>query len=110
MSEPYTAIGRGDGYYVHIDEDGNAISVAANGVGPKGGWVGLSIARMALPDKNKTRQQINDAARLFSAAPEMFEALQDILDYSGGAASALEDEYVMERARAALSKATGEQT
>ena len=46
-------------------------------------------------------------ARLIAAAPEMFEALQDILEYSGGAASALDDEYVMDRARAALSKATG---
>lgn len=47
-------------------------------------------------------------ARLIAAAPDLVEALQDILDYSGGAASALEDEYVMDRARAALSKALGE--
>jgi hypothetical protein len=47
-------------------------------------------------------------ARLIAAAPDLIEALQDILEYSGGAASALDDEYVMDRARAALSKALGE--
>ena len=48
-----------------------------------------------------------DTARLIAAAPDLVEALQDILEYSGGAASALDDEYVMDRARAALSKALG---
>jgi hypothetical protein len=46
--------------------------------------------------------------RLIAAAPELLEALQEILDYSGGADNALEDEYVMDRARAAIAKATGE--
>lgn len=106
MGEPYTPIGRGDGYYVHIDENGDAISVAANGVGPQGGWVGLSIARMALPDKNKTRQQINDAARLFSAAPEMFAALQGCRDIVARFYPRCSELMAID---AALSKATGEQ-
>jgi hypothetical protein len=43
-------------------------------------------------------------AALIAAAPDLFEALSEILSYSGGAANALEDPYVMERAHAALSK------
>lgn len=48
-------------------------------------------------------------ARLIAAAPELLEALEEILNYSGGADSALDDDYVMDRARAAIAKATGEQ-
>ena len=46
-------------------------------------------------------------ARLIAAAPELLEALQEIVDYSGGAQNALEDEYVMDRVCAAIAKATG---
>jgi hypothetical protein len=48
-------------------------------------------------------------ARLIAAAPDMFEALDELLNYSGGADSALEDEYVVARAIAALAKARGRQ-
>lgn len=46
-------------------------------------------------------------ARLIAAAPDLLDALNEILAYSGGANSALEDIYVMERARDALAKAEG---
>lgn len=49
-----------------------------------------------------------DNARLISAAPDMAEALADLLDYRGGAEHGLADEYVVERARAALAKARGQ--
>lgn len=39
---------------------------------------------------------------------ELAEALEELLDYSGGAEHALADEYVVDRARAALDKAKGE--
>lgn len=42
---------------------------------------------------------------LFAAAPDLYESLLEILNYEGGATSALEDEYVVERAMAALEKA-----
>lgn len=42
-----------------------------------------------------------------NAAPELLEALKEILDYSGGAENALEDEYVVDRARTAIAKAEG---
>lgn len=45
-------------------------------------------------------------ARLIAAAPDLLAALEEILDYRGGAESALHDEYVVERARAAVAKAT----
>ncbi|UAY76000.1 hypothetical protein [Pseudoxanthomonas sp. X-1] len=48
-------------------------------------------------------------ARLIAAAPELLAVLQEIVGYSGGAQTALDDEYVMERAAAALAKATGAQ-
>lgn len=47
-------------------------------------------------------------ARLIASAPEIADALDEILNYSGGADSALDDPYVMERAQAALAKAKGE--
>lgn len=37
--------------------------------------------------------------------PELVAALEEILYYTGGAENALEDEYVMDRAQAALNKA-----
>lgn len=46
-------------------------------------------------------------AVLFAAAPDLYAALEEILDYSGGADNALDDEYVMDRAHAALAKAIG---
>lgn len=45
-------------------------------------------------------------ARLIAAAPDLRDCLEEIIDYRGGAANALEDEYVMERVHAALEKAT----
>ena len=47
-------------------------------------------------------------AHLIAAAPELYEALDELTNYSGGASNALEDPYVMERVEAALSKARGE--
>lgn len=45
-------------------------------------------------------------ARLIAASPCLLAALQEIVEYNGGADSALHDEYVMERVRAAIAKAT----
>ena len=56
-------------------------------------------------------QAIDEAARanarLIAAAPELLDSLSEIFDYAGGADSALHDEYVMDRARAAIAKAEG---
>lgn len=46
-------------------------------------------------------------ARLIAAAPDLLDSLSEIFDYAGGADSALHDEYVMDRARAAIAKAEG---
>lgn len=46
-------------------------------------------------------------AHLIASAPELLEALEEILDYRGGATNALLDPYVMERAQAAIAKAKG---
>lgn len=46
-------------------------------------------------------------ARLIAASPDLLASLEEILDYRGGADSALDDEYVMDRAQAAIAKATG---
>ena len=44
-------------------------------------------------------------AHLIAAAPEMYEVLDELLSYTGAAAYALDDEHIVERARAALAKA-----
>ena len=41
------------------------------------------------------------------AASDILDALIEIVEYRGGADHAVEDEYVMERARSAIAKATG---
>lgn len=60
--------------YVHIDEDGNAVSVAKHG-GKTGAWRGISIARMGVPDEHKNQKEINALARQFAASPLMLAAL-----------------------------------
>jgi hypothetical protein len=54
-----------------------------------------------------------DDAELIVRAVNAFEplkdALEELLDYRGGADSPFEDEYVMERVHVALAKARGEQ-
>lgn len=52
-------------YYVYIDENGDAIALAAHGKGPQGGWQGVNIASVDVPSKNKTREQINATAAHF---------------------------------------------
>lgn len=47
-------------------------------------------------------------AHLFSAAPDLLEALEEVVDYQGGADSPLDDPHVMARINAAISKAKGE--
>lgn len=47
-------------------------------------------------------------AHLIAAAPDLYEALHEILNYIGGADGPLLDSYVMDRAEAALAKARGE--
>ena len=48
-------------------------------------------------------------AQLIAAAPDIYEALKIILEYPYGDASPLEDPLVIERARAAIRKAGGEE-
>lgn len=43
-----------------------------------------------------------DDVRLAAASPALLSVLQEIMDYRGGAPSALHDPYVMERAQAAM--------
>ena len=47
-------------------------------------------------------------AHLIAAAPELYEALDEIINYFGGADHALDDPYVMKRVRVSLAKARGE--
>ncbi len=46
-----------------------------------------------------------DDARVAAAGRELLECLKEILEYDGGADSALHDPYVMERARSAIAAA-----
>ena len=88
-------------WYVYTGEDGDAISVAMNGVGPQGGWTGISLARMSLPSKNASQEFLNAAAKKMSAAPELLAALKAVI--------AVADRKTVEfdAARAAIAKAEG---
>lgn len=50
---------------------------------------------------------VADALNRASAHDDLVDVLSDFIDYSGGAAHACADEYLMDRARAALAKAGG---
>lgn len=52
----------------------------------------------------------NANARLIAAGPDLLAALSEIINYAGGADSAIDDPYVMDRAVAALNKATGDES
>lgn len=105
--------------YVYVDEDGGAIAVARNAVGPQGGWTADSIARMAMPGERLSRAEINDYARKFASAPELYEALSELLASCDRGPPALHDDCgttiisaphpdAMRKANAILRKARGE--
>ena len=48
-----------------------------------------------------------DDARCAAAAPALLAALKEILEYAGGQETALDDDYVMERVRAAIAASNG---
>jgi hypothetical protein len=63
--------------------------------------------RTDAPDNDQC-EELRANALLLVAARELYEVLDEILDYSGGADHATDDPYVMERAHLALAKARGE--
>jgi hypothetical protein len=71
----------GADWYVYTGESKDAIAIAKNGVGPNGGWVGITVATMGVPNKQKTRQEINDWASLIvrsvNAHQQLVEALEE---------------------------------
>jgi hypothetical protein len=69
-----------EGWYVYKDEDGDAIAVAEHGVGPNGGWQGKHIAKMPVPDKKRTRQEINDHASLIVRSVNSHHKLVEALE------------------------------
>lgn len=52
-----------------------------------------------------SEQDVLKRARIIAAAPDLFDSLNDIICYSGGADNATEDEYIMERANIACNYA-----
>ena len=79
------------GLYVHVDEEGDAISVAMNGRAPNGGWTGVSVARMALPKARwLTREQVNGFAAMFATAPATAAERDRLLEVNAELLEALE--------------------
>jgi len=68
----------GGDLYVYRDEDKNAVAIAMSDTGPRGGWVGRDIAKMAIPRPAVPQEQINKFADLFAAAPDLLEALREL--------------------------------
>lgn len=62
--------------YVYRDEDKHAVAVARPHTGPNGGFSAHHIAKMALPSKRLTQDEIDGFADLFAAAPDMLAALR----------------------------------
>lgn len=59
--------------------------------------------------KAKDYDETMAIAHLFAAAPDLYAILDEMVNYNGGSENALADEYVFQRAVAALSRARGEQ-
>ena len=70
-----------------------------------GGWV----CNASAPYGRSCRTCKKGRDKLREAAPDLYEALKIILEYPYGDASPLDDQLVMERARAAIRKAEGEE-
>lgn len=86
----------------------NEVSIASIGVvyhGDGKTWFDIGAVNFNY-DTFLEQQQYN--TDLITAAPDLYAALSEIVSYTGGADSPLEDKYVMERVNAALSKARGE--
>ncbi len=103
-------------WYVYKDEDGDAVAIAEWTLNKRGNLYGSDLARMAVPNKRWTQEQINKKARLIAAAPELLEALQGVLWMAeewfkhGGDETTFSDSYKesLDEARAVILKATGE--
>lgn len=67
-----------------------------------GGGVVVSIGGLAPPIGEHYPQGL---PQLLAASPDLLAALEEILDYTGGADTALNDDFVVDRARAAITKA-----
>jgi len=76
-------------WHLYVDEDRDAIAVTAWGVRPNGGHFSWYLARMPLPDKHLTREQINANARFIAFArtgvPELVEEVKRLREALGDA-------------------------
>ncbi len=80
-------------WYIYTGEDGEPISVAADGVGPNGGWVGKTIARFGVPYRDRTAEQIAaDAAYLKAAQPAAILALLALIESQGATIDELREQ------------------
>lgn len=89
---------------VHRDNPTWCSEDIARHLGCLGAYVRATAQRngWTLPNRNHATVEETAARR---AALDLLASLDEILHYDGGAQSALEDEYVMERAHAAFAKA-----
>lgn len=67
---------------------------------------GDRVASVCAPGMGAGRKHFANGY-LLSASMDMLDVLLDIIDYHGGADSALHDDYIMGRAYAAVAKARG---
>lgn len=92
---------------LYVDEDGDAIAVSKWVEGRNGGTIGVSIARMPVPDK-LSRPEINANASLIAGAPDLLEALKLLYDnICINNLGDLFDTQDIDMARDAIAKASG---
>jgi len=57
--------------YVYRGDEGEAIAVARRRIGPRGGWTADSIARMSLPSKHVSQDELNAYAASFASVADL---------------------------------------
>ena len=69
-------------------------------------WSDVAYIDTRIPERTKAEQIAN--ARLISAAPELLDALRDIIGQCDDGKAALDNNGTYKKARAAIAKATGQ--
>lgn len=68
-------------YSRYTGEGNDTISVTKWIDGPNGGKMAISLAKMPLPGKHLSQEQINANARLFESAPDLLATLKSVREF-----------------------------
>lgn len=66
--------------YVRTGEGKDALSVCKDGRHQNGGWIGVQIAKMSLPNEYRTQAELNAFADIFANAPTDLSACLEYIE------------------------------